>query len=205
MSWPSTVWKMRPLPNVLAIRIGSSRPGAVVGRIGEGRREDGHVRARAAQVRVEFVALVHPDGRQAAGHGVIGHAGPDRVRRPPSVRGARPVGRVLHELVVLVVPVRPGRHRPPAPAADADHLVVGLPARERVVGRVDDDDAAAGRDVLLERRAQRRRPALVRRVVVEDDGLVGARSPDGSPRARRSPPARSRPSPRSGRFPRAPS
>ena len=80
--------------------------------------------------------------------------------------------RIGQELAAVDEPVGAGFLRPPAPAADASHLVEGRPAGKRVVGRVHDDQAAASLHVGFELRLELGRPPLVRRVVVHHDRAI---------------------------------
>ena len=98
---------------------------------------------RAPQVRVQLVVAVHPDFGQAAHDRMGGLANDDRERHALAVAARGPRHRVRDERVVAVVPIGPRVFVARAPAADAEHLVVGSPAGKRVVGRMHADQSAA--------------------------------------------------------------
>jgi hypothetical protein len=136
-------------------------PGAVVRRIGMRGCQHRHVAARPPHQRVQLVALVHPHRRQATRDRMVRVAHRHLERQPLSMAARLARRSVRRQLAVLVEPVRAGGFGAIAPAADANHLVECLPARERVVGGVNDHDTAAVCHVALERRLQLGRPPIV--------------------------------------------
>ena len=126
--------------------------------------------AGSAQGGIELVGGVHPYGRQAFEDGVLGFPRSDLEGAARAVRAGVSGRWVRHKFAVIEVPHGPGFFGAPAPAADADHLVVGGPFGEGVVGRMDDNESAAIADVLLELRAQALGPG--RRIEIGHDDLV---------------------------------
>ena len=145
--------------------------GAFVGRVRVRRGEDGHVFAGTFEIGVELVALVHPDFGETLDDRVFGIADGHLIGNAIAVHASGAGRGVGGELAILIDPVGAGLFVATAPAADADHLVEGVPAAEGVIGGVHDDDAATVFHVLLEGIFEGLRPAVVGRVVVPDDDL----------------------------------
>ena len=106
---------------------------------------------------IKLILGVHPLGGHAAGDRVIGvaHRDFEGVRR--TVAGARPLalGRADHMAAVVDrQPIAKSWISPP----QSDHLVVGGPILECVIGRVDDRQASSLGNVFFEGLADVRGP-----------------------------------------------
>ena len=135
-------------------------------------REHRNVLRRAAQAVVEFVLPVHECGGQPLHDRMIRRAVVQREFVLLAVAATATGRGVERPLAVAEAQIRAAFFIAPAPAADADHLVVGRPFGERIVRRMDGHEAAAASHEFLECLLRRRGPRLAV-VVRDDDGVVG--------------------------------
>ena len=121
-----------------------------------GARKDGHVFRRTTQPVVELVLAVHERG---------GQAGHDRMSRGArgqhelmllAVAAARAGRGIQNPFALTPAQIRSALFVASAPAAHADHFVVGFPFRKRIVRRVDTHEASAATDEFLKRLLRRR-------------------------------------------------
>ena len=122
-----------------------------IGDIGAGSGEDLHVPGRATELVVEFVLHVQPDRRHPRRNRMPGVTH-DHREGPLSAMVSTGAGGIVAHRSALVVEVDVGAAAFVAtpPAAEADHLVVGRPRGERVVGGVNRHEAPTASDVRLE-------------------------------------------------------
>ena len=116
--------------------------------------KDLHVLRGAAELVVEFVLTMGPNRRHALGDRMFPVAH-DQGKGPlRSMVAAIAGGIITHRFTGLVeIDIRPTLLRPATPAAKPDHLVVGGPFRERVVGRMHHHQPAAAAHKVLKRLA----------------------------------------------------
>ncbi len=149
--------------------------GAFICWIGIGCSEHMHVSAGATHAGIEFVPDMHPFGGKAFSDRVLRVAVNELVREAGSVATGLTGRGVCFELAVFIEPIGAVFLGTVAPATDADHLVVGFPFREGIVGSVEDDNATTSGDVLFKRGLQRVGPAVIGCIVVQDNGFVLAK------------------------------
>lgn len=149
--------------------------GAFIGWIGIGCGEHMHVSAGATHAGIKFVPDMHPFGGKAFSDRVLRVAVNELVREAGPVATGLAGGGVCFELAVFVEPIGAVFLGTVAPATDADHLVIGFPFREGIVGSVEDHNATTAGNEFFEGCFQRVRPAIIGSVVVEDNGFVLAK------------------------------
>src|SRR5580704_8584242 len=113
---------------------------------------------------------MHPNMRQALHDRMLRSASLYLKGKSISMRASGTRRIIRDELAVLEIPHRAGFLGAVAPAADANHLIVGGPIGEGIIRRVDDDQAAAVFDIVLKLFAQVRWP--IGSVIVKNDHSI---------------------------------